>query len=143
MANPDSRTMLTSGCAIRSHALSPTLGSTSRASSRYLRHEVGARLAQSGASTLSRGACSAQRTVAFQVGGKSRRRDPLAVCDRSNADESTVTSACGVAGVTTSAYYDWPAKPAGPTVAELEEAYMLNEIRDIQAAFDGPTKSRG
>ena len=53
------------------------------------------------------------------------------------AEGFNVIDACDAAGVSTSAYYDWCSKPTGPTDAELEEAYLLNEIRDIHAAFDG------
>jgi putative transposase len=48
-----------------------------------------------------------------------------------------VSLACSVAEVSTSAYYDWAARvSAGPSDAELDEAYLINDIIDIHAGSD-------
>lgn len=53
------------------------------------------------------------------------------------AEGFTVVAACDAAGVSTSAYYGWLNRPEGPTERELEEAYLINEIRDIHADSNG------
>jgi putative transposase len=53
------------------------------------------------------------------------------------AEGFNVVDACGVAGVSRSAFYAWLERPAGPTVAEWDEAHLINEIRDIHAASSG------
>jgi transposase InsO family protein len=53
------------------------------------------------------------------------------------AEGFAVTDACDAAGVSTSAYYDWCSRPTGPTDAELDEAYLIEQVRQIHAAFDG------
>lgn len=58
--------------------------------------------------------------------------------DVQKADGFPVTMACEVAGVSTSAYYDWKAHRDGVvTVAELEEARLVAEITTIHADSDG------
>ena len=48
-----------------------------------------------------------------------------------------MTAACGVAEVSTSAYYEWLAKvAAGPTEAEWDEALLVNEIHDVHRHLD-------
>ena len=53
------------------------------------------------------------------------------------AEGFTVVAACDAAGVSTSAYYEWLAKPEGPTEQELEEAELVAEIRQIHQLHDG------
>lgn len=49
-----------------------------------------------------------------------------------------IAAACEAAEVSRSAYYEWKANEAtGPSQAELDEAYLVNEIIDIHAATDG------
>jgi transposase InsO family protein len=52
------------------------------------------------------------------------------------AEGFPVDAACQAAEVSTSAYYEWLQRAAGPTAAELEEAYLVNHIRDIHADSD-------
>jgi hypothetical protein len=48
-----------------------------------------------------------------------------------------VLAACEVAEVSTSAYYEWKSKEIeGPSPAELDEAYLVNEMHDIHAGSD-------
>lgn len=53
------------------------------------------------------------------------------------AEGFPVTRACEIAGVSRSAFYDWSSRPVGPTAAELEEAYLTDEIVDIHRASGG------
>ena len=52
------------------------------------------------------------------------------------ADGFPVTAACEAAGVSPSAFYDWTAQAANPSLRELEEAYLLNEIIDLHELDD-------
>ena len=53
------------------------------------------------------------------------------------ADDFPVTVACEVAEVSPSAFYEWAAKEAaGPSDAEIDEAYLINLIIDIHADTD-------
>lgn len=48
-----------------------------------------------------------------------------------------VSVACSVAEVSTSSYYEWAAREMrGPSDADLFEAYLVNEIKDIHTDFD-------
>ena len=47
-----------------------------------------------------------------------------------------VRAACDAAGVSTTAFYEWAAKPPGPTPGELDEAYLVNDIIDIHRDWD-------
>ena len=54
------------------------------------------------------------------------------------AEGFPTTTACEVAGVSTSAFNDWcRRKAAGPTEAEIEEARLVAEIHQIHDEFDG------
>ena len=52
------------------------------------------------------------------------------------AEGFPVDAACEAAEVSTSAYYEWLQRAAGPTEAELDEAYLINHIQDIHADSD-------
>lgn len=52
------------------------------------------------------------------------------------AEGFPIDAACGAAEVSTSAYYEWLCRAAGPTDAELDEANLINQIRDIHADSD-------
>jgi transposase InsO family protein len=52
------------------------------------------------------------------------------------AEGFPVEAACTAAEVSTSAYYEWLGRASGPTEAELAEAYLINQIRDIHADSD-------
>ncbi len=53
------------------------------------------------------------------------------------AESFPVEAACGVAEVSTSAYYQWLAKvAAGPTDAEWDETLLINEIRKVHDHLD-------
>jgi transposase InsO family protein len=52
------------------------------------------------------------------------------------AEGFPVDAACTVAEVSTSAYYEWLGRAASPSEAELAEAYLVNQIRDIHADSD-------
>lgn len=52
------------------------------------------------------------------------------------AEGFPVDAACEAAEVSTSAYYEWLQRAAGPTGAELDEAHLVNRIRDIHADSD-------
>lgn len=53
------------------------------------------------------------------------------------AEGFPVSAACEAAEISTSAYYDWLQRDlAGPTLAELDEAHLINHIRDIHAESD-------
>ena len=52
------------------------------------------------------------------------------------AEGFPVDAACEAAEVSTSAYYEWLQRAAGPTAAELDEAYLVNHIRDIHTDSD-------
>ncbi len=52
------------------------------------------------------------------------------------AEGFPVDAACTVAEVSTSAYYKWLGRAASPSEAELAEAYLVNQIRDIHADSD-------
>jgi putative transposase len=57
--------------------------------------------------------------------------------DAMKAEGFPLRAACQAAEVSASAYYDWKAKQAaGPREAELEEAYLVNEIFDIHVGTD-------
>jgi hypothetical protein len=52
--------------------------------------------------------------------------------------------ACSVAEVSTSSYYEWAAREVvAPSDADLRDAYLVNEIKDIHADSDESTESRG
>lgn len=54
------------------------------------------------------------------------------------AEGFPITMACKVAQVSTTAFDDWRRKEAaGPTAAEVEEAALVAEIREIHDEFDG------
>ncbi len=53
------------------------------------------------------------------------------------ADGFNVTDACDAAGVSRSAFYAWLERGEGPTVAEWDEAHLINQIRDIHTASTG------
>ncbi len=58
--------------------------------------------------------------------------------DEQKADGFPVEVICGIAGVSTSAYYDWKSYRDGiPTVAELEEERLVKEITEIHDESDG------
>ena len=58
--------------------------------------------------------------------------------DEQKADGFPVERICDVAGVSTSAYYDWKQHRDGiPTVGELDEARLVKEIRAIHKDSDG------
>lgn len=49
-----------------------------------------------------------------------------------------ITMACKAAGVSRQAFHDWRAKrAAGPTDAEIADAMLVAEIREIHSEFDG------
>jgi transposase InsO family protein len=52
------------------------------------------------------------------------------------AEGFPVDAACTAAEVSTSAYYKWLGRAASPSEAELAEAYLVNQIRDIHADSD-------
>jgi putative transposase len=53
------------------------------------------------------------------------------------AEGFNITDACDAAGVSRSAYYAWLDAGEGPTVAEWDEAHLVDQIRDLHAASDG------
>jgi len=53
------------------------------------------------------------------------------------AEGFNVTDACDAAEVSRSAFYAWLGKGEGPTVAEWDEALLINQIRDLHAASNG------
>ena len=53
------------------------------------------------------------------------------------AEGFAVTHACDAAEVSRSAFYDWAAQPDGPTQAEVDEAYLIDEIVDIHRTSGG------
>lgn len=53
------------------------------------------------------------------------------------AEGFPLTRACAAAGVSASAFYAWATKADGPTAVELDEAYLVNEIIDIHAEWNG------
>lgn len=54
------------------------------------------------------------------------------------AEGFPITAACEVAQVSTTAFDDWRRRQAaGPTVAEVEEARLVEVIREINDEFDG------
>ena len=58
--------------------------------------------------------------------------------DEQKADGFPVERVCDVAGVSTSAYYDWKRHRDGiPTVGELAERRLVAEIEDIYGDSDG------
>jgi len=58
--------------------------------------------------------------------------------DAQEADGFPVTVACEAAGVSTSGFYDWKAREeAGPTERQLEEAQLVELMREIFDASDG------
>ncbi len=59
------------------------------------------------------------------------------------AEGFPVDAACTVAEVSTSAYYKWLGRAASPSEAELAEAYLVNQIRDIHADSDATYGSPG
>jgi transposase-like protein len=52
------------------------------------------------------------------------------------AEGFPVHAACEAAEISTSAYYEWLHRSTGPTEGELDEAYLINQIRDIHAGTD-------
>ena len=57
--------------------------------------------------------------------------------DRQKADGFPVKVACKVMEVSTSAYYDWSRRDvAGPSAAELEEAFLVEQVRALHAGSD-------
>jgi transposase InsO family protein len=52
------------------------------------------------------------------------------------AEGFPIDAACEVAEVSTSAYYEWRQRAVGPTSAELDEAYLIDDIRDIHVGSD-------
>ena len=58
--------------------------------------------------------------------------------DEQKADGFPIERVCEIAGVSTSAYYDWKDQRDGiPTVAELEERRLVKEITEIHDESDG------
>jgi hypothetical protein len=57
--------------------------------------------------------------------------------DTQKAAGFPVTAACSFAGVSTSAYYDWAATRDRPSERALDDAALLELIRDIHADSDG------
>jgi putative transposase len=58
--------------------------------------------------------------------------------DAMKAKGFPIAAACEATEVSRSAYYEWKANEAsGPSQAELEEAYLVNEVIDIHGATDG------
>lgn len=60
----------------------------------------------------------------------------VAWVDSRKAEGFPVTAACSVAGISTTAFYDW-ASCRGPSDHDLKEAYLINEIVDVHAGSDG------
>jgi len=69
------------------------------------------------------------------------------------AEGFPVAAACEAAEVSTSAFYDWLARSGGPTLAEWDEALVVNEIhmcvlteprdlRSVNLAFGDQRKPR-
>ncbi len=56
--------------------------------------------------------------------------------DARKAELFPVATACAVAGVSASAYYDWTERSAGPTEADWDEATLVNEIYEIHDGHD-------
>ncbi len=52
------------------------------------------------------------------------------------AEGFPVEAACETVEVSTSAYYDWLARAAGPTDAEWDEALLINEMRKVHDDLD-------
>jgi transposase InsO family protein len=53
------------------------------------------------------------------------------------AEGFPISAACEAAEVSTSAYYDWLAREsAGPSISDLDEAYLVNHIKDIHTESD-------
>jgi putative transposase len=52
------------------------------------------------------------------------------------AEGFPIHAACEAAEISTSAYYEWLHRSTGPTEWELDEAYLINQIRDIHAGTD-------
>ena len=69
------------------------------------------------------------------VGPVSRYRHVSAM----KAEGFSVDAACEAAEVSTSAYYDWLARSAGPTEAEWDEAILVNEMWEVHIATTTPT----
>ena len=59
------------------------------------------------------------------------------------AEGFPVEAACEAAEVSTSAYYDWLARSAGPTDAEWDEALLINEMHTSTRTSTTPTAARG
>jgi putative transposase len=53
------------------------------------------------------------------------------------AEGFNVNAACDAAGVSRSAFYAWHERPDGPTLAEWDEAHLIDEIVDIHRASSG------
>jgi len=52
------------------------------------------------------------------------------------AEGFPIQAAWEAAEVSTSAYYEWLHRSTGPTASELDEGYLINQIRDIHAGTD-------
>lgn len=52
------------------------------------------------------------------------------------AEGFPVTAACETAEVSTSAYYDWLERSGAPTRREVDEAVLVNEMRDVHSYLD-------
>lgn len=52
------------------------------------------------------------------------------------AEGFAIRAACDAAEVSTSAYYDWLTRSAGPTDAEWNEALLINEMRRVHDELD-------
>jgi hypothetical protein len=71
------------------------------------------------------------------LGEGSRPMSRYCWVDSRKAEGFEVKAACKVAGVSTSAYYDFKTRQAyGPTWAEWEEAILINEIIDVHCHLD-------
>lgn len=58
--------------------------------------------------------------------------------DAQKAEGFPVSAACDASGVSSSGYYDWRAREAaGPTERQLEDAQLVELMREIHAASDG------
>ena len=58
--------------------------------------------------------------------------------DSRRAEGFPVTAACAVAAISTTTFYDWAVRGiTGPSVHDLGEAYLVNEVLDIHRGSDG------
>jgi transposase-like protein len=80
-----------------------------------------------------------KRTVAFCGGADTVNRYRCVAARK--AEGFNVVAACGAAGVSTSAFYDWATNPEGPTEADIEEERLVAQIRQVHSDTTGSTAS--